>query len=84
MSNSGTKTIFAVTTGFFIGALAGAACGILFAPAKGADTRRKISEKTGEYKDDLSEKLDHLKTTIEDKIAGVMPKEVKEAKTAKK
>lgn len=80
MSDSGSKTILAFATGIFVGAAVGAIGGILFAPDKGTETRRKITAKTGELKDDLSEKLDSLKDTIEEKIAEVMPKEKKATK----
>jgi len=53
--------------GFLAGAAAGAILGILFAPDKGADTRRKISKKTG----DLG---DSLKTTFSDFIDGLTSK----------
>ncbi len=80
MSNSGSKTILAFATGIFVGAAVGAIGGILLAPDKGSETRRKITAKTGELKDDLSDKLDQLKDTIEEKIAEVMPKEKKTTK----
>ena len=53
--------------GFLAGAAAGAILGILFAPDKGTDTRKKISKKTG----DLS---DSLKTTFSDFIDGISSK----------
>lgn len=80
MSDSGSKTILAFATGIFVGAAVGAIGGILLAPDKGSETRRKITAKTDELKDDLSEKLDNLKDTIEEKIAEVMPKEKKPTK----
>lgn len=50
--------------GFLAGAAAGAILGILFAPEKGADTRKKISKKTG----DLG---DSLKNSFNDFVDGV-------------
>ncbi len=68
MSDSGSKTILAFATGIFVGAAVGAIGGILLAPPdKGSETRRKISSKTGELKDELSDKLDNLKESIEEK-----------------
>ncbi len=81
MSDSGSKTFFVFATGLFVGAVAGAVAGVLFAPGKGTETRRKISEKTNEFKDDISEKIDHLKESIEEKIAEAMPKEKKTTKS---
>ena len=53
--------------GFLAGAAAGAILGILFAPDKGTDTRKKISKKTG----DLG---DSLKSTFSDFIDGISSK----------
>ena len=51
------KTTSKVMIALGCGALAGALLGILFAPDKGSETRRKISERTN----DLSSKLKDLK-----------------------
>ncbi len=43
-----------------IGAVVGAALGILFAPEKGSETRKKISGKTDDLSDALKEKFNAL------------------------
>lgn len=42
-----------LVTGLFIGAAAGLILGILFAPDKGTETRRKIAAKAGDITDEL-------------------------------
>lgn len=49
-----------VTLGVFAGVAIGALAGILFAPARGSSTRRRIIHKGGEYSDELKEKFDDL------------------------
>jgi gas vesicle protein len=53
-----------VTLGVFAGMAIGAIGGILFAPAKGSSTRRRIIHKGEEYSDELKEKFDELVETI--------------------
>jgi gas vesicle protein len=48
---SSTKLV----TGLFIGAAAGLILGILFAPDKGTETRKKIAGKAGDITDELKE-----------------------------
>jgi gas vesicle protein len=47
-----------VILGVLAGLAAGAILGVLFAPAKGSKTRRKISEKGEELADNLKRKFD--------------------------
>ena len=57
------KFVLGVLAGFAVGALAG----ILFAPAKGEDTRRDISKKSEEMIDELKDKVESLVDEIKSK-----------------
>lgn len=65
-----------VVLGLLAGAAAGALAGILFAPAKGSRTRRRIMRKGENYIGDLKDKLDGLF----DKFKGKMEKVKEEVK----
>ena len=55
-------------TGILIGAAAGAVLGILFAPEKGSDTRKKIGKKSSDLKESLKTKFNDLVDGIADQI----------------
>ena len=57
--------------GILLGAAAGAVLGVLFAPDKGTDTRKKISKKTSKLGDDLKSKFDVLSDTIKEKFDSI-------------
>lgn len=60
-----------VFLGVLAGLAAGAILGVLFAPAKGSETRRKILEKGDGYADALKEKFDGLLNDLLKKPSGV-------------
>ena len=53
MANSESQA-GSVLLAFAVGALAGAAVALLYAPASGEDTRRKLAEKAREGRDNLA------------------------------
>ena len=64
---STTKTLL----GFVAGAAVGAALGILFAPDKGIETRRKISEQSNDLADNLKGKLTDLVDGVKEKFSSL-------------
>ncbi len=56
MSKDQTKVLLAAA----LGAVAGLAIGVLFAPDKGSETRRKIKDSIGEQKDKIAQKIQEL------------------------
>lgn len=76
-----------VVLGFILGVAAGAVAGILLAPESGEETRRKISDKAKNYKDDLSgqinsaiSKLSAYVEKVQGELKGVAAEATEKAK----
>jgi gas vesicle protein len=63
-----------VLLGVLAGVAAGALLGILFAPDKGYETRKKIVKKGQDYADELTEKFNGLLEDVTAKIETVVKK----------
>lgn len=61
MNNTGK-----IFTAFAAGAVAGAILGVLFAPDKGSETRKKINEKGKDVANDLKDKFNKGKEKFND------------------
>jgi gas vesicle protein len=59
-----------IITGVMIGAAAGAILGVLFAPDRGSETRRRISEKGTDLADALKNKFNDFVDSVSDKFQG--------------
>jgi len=60
-----------VVLGLLAGVAAGALAGILFAPAKGSRTRRRIMKKGEDYTDAIKETFNDLLETVTEKMEKV-------------
>ena len=57
-----------VILGVLAGVAAGAILGILFAPDKGCETRKKIAKKGGDVADELKNKMNDFVSELTDKF----------------
>jgi gas vesicle protein len=71
-----------VVLGVLAGIAAGAILGILFAPDKGCETRKKIAKKGNDVADDLKNKVTDLIADLTDKFESAI-QEAKESGTNK-
>lgn len=69
-----------VLLGILAGAAAGAMLGILFAPDKGSNTRKKIVSKGEEYAEDLKEKFGEFVDNVAEKYESVVHAKKSEVK----
>ena len=60
-----------VIMGFLVGAAVGGALGILLAPDKGSETRRKIKEKGADFGESISELGETIKDKVNEMVDGV-------------
>lgn len=60
-----------VIIGLLAGIAAGALLGVLFAPDKGTETRRKISQKGKDFVDDVKHKYDDFVKGVNEKVSSI-------------
>jgi gas vesicle protein len=66
-----------VVLGMLAGVAIGATLGILFAPAKGTETRKKILRKGEDTIDEINDKFEELLNSITEKIDSVKKEIIK-------
>ena len=63
-----------VLLGMLGGLAAGAVLGVLFAPDKGVNTRKKIAQKSNDLKDNLTDSFNDFVSNVEDKYKDLASK----------
>jgi gas vesicle protein len=63
-----------VLLGILGGFVAGATVGVLFAPDKGSNTRKKIAKKSSDLKDNVKEGFNDFLTSVEDQYKNLTSK----------
>ncbi len=58
-------------SGILLGAAAGAVLGVLFAPEKGTETRKKIAQRSGELGDTVKNKFNELGEALQEKYDNI-------------
>jgi gas vesicle protein len=71
MSDSGSNSGFAFIAGLIVGGAIGAIAGLLFAPETGEETRKKVVVKSKEWADELYNKFDDLKESVNEVLEDV-------------
>jgi gas vesicle protein len=61
-----------IALGLLGGIAAGAILGILFAPAKGEETRKKIQQKGSDYADSLKDKFGNLSGVLKNNVEKIV------------
>lgn len=67
------KTSTKIWTGFIAGAALGTAAGILLAPDKGTNTRKKIAEKSKELSHNMAESYNSIREKLGRKVKNGNP-----------